>query len=456
MFWKIKRIHFIGIGGTGMSGIAEVLFNLGFKVQGSDLKKSPYTERLEKLGIKIFYGHSSQNVKDADLVVISSAINESNEEYKEALRLKIPVIKRGEMLAELMRMKYGIAVSGTHGKTTTTAIAASVLNEAGFDPTVIIGGIFQNFNSNVKLGKSQFLLAEADESDKSHLKLFPVFAVITNIDLDHLDVYRDIEDIKSTFAEFASKVPFFGSVILNADDKNSADIVPLIKKRVVMFGFSPNADYRIANVKAEKGRYLFEIFERDKSLGEFCLKVPGRFNIQNSAAVIALARELEIDVESIRKGIEAYTGTKRRCEIVGKNENIKVITDYAHHPVEIETTLNAISEFYHTKKILAVFQPHRYTRTYALFDKFVSCFPKWTDVVLLPVYPAGESPIEGVSSEVMCSAIGKRGINCFFAPDKETLFEYLKSNYSDYDIVVFLGAGYIDFYAREFGEYVNG
>ncbi len=439
-----------------MSGIAEVLFNLGFKVQGSDLKKSPYTERLEKLGIKIFYGHSSQNVKDADLVVISSAINENNEEFKEALRLKIPVIKRGEMLAELMRMKYGIAVSGTHGKTTTTAIAASVLHEAGLDPTVIIGGIFQKINSNVKLGKSQFLLAEADESDKSHLKLFPVFAVITNIDLDHLDVYKDLEDIKSTFAEFASKVPFFGSVILNADDKNSLDIIPLIKKRVVKFGFSSDADYRIVNVKAEKGRYLFEVFERGKSLGEFCLKVPGRFNIQNSASVIALARELEINVESIKKGIEAYTGTKRRCEVVGENENIKVITDYAHHPVEIETTLNAISEFYGTKKILAVFQPHRYTRTYALFDKFASCFPEWVETVLLPIYPAGELPIENVSSFSLCEEIENRGNRCFYAKNKEEVFDYLKDNLNSYNVIVFLGAGYIDSYAREFGEFVSG
>ena len=455
MFWRIKTIHFIGIGGTGMSGIAEVLHNLKFNVQGSDMSRSVYTERLEKIGIKVFYGHKSEHLENADLVVISTAIKENNVELVEARKRGIPVIKRGEMLAELMRMKYGIAISGTHGKTTTTAMAASVFNEAGFDPTVIIGGIFQKLNSNAKLGNSKFLIAEADESDKSHLNLSPVFAVITNIDLDHLDFYKDLDDIKKTFIQFANKVPFFGSIIINGDDENCRDIIPFLKKRVVTYGFSEGADYKIENLNKGEGFYSFKVLESGKSIGEFRIKVPGLFNVQNACAVIALARELRVSPKKIKAGLEAYTGTKRRCEVVGENEKTKVITDYAHHPVEIESTLEALKDFYHTDKILVVFQPHRFTRTKALFKEFIQCFPEDMDVVLLPIYPAGEKPIKGVDSKKLCKEIEKRGLKCNYVEEGEPLFNLLKKEKGNYRIIAFLGAGFIDNYARQFGELIS-
>ena len=438
-----------------MSGIAEVLHNLKFKVQGSDLNRSIYTERLENIGIKVFYGHSADNVKNADLVVVSTAIKEDNVELKEAGERGIPVIKRGEMLAELMRMKYGIAISGTHGKTTTTAMAASVFNEAGFDPTVIIGGIFQKLDSNAKLGNSPFLIAEADESDKSHLNLSPVFAVITNIDIDHLDFYKDLNDIKETFKVFANKVPFFGSVIINNDDKNCRDIIPGLKKRVVTYGFSNNSDYCIKELTKGKGYYSFKVMEFGKYLGEFTIKVPGTFNVQNACGVIALARELNIPYESIRSGLESYTGTKRRCEVVGGNINLKVVSDYAHHPVEIKSTLQALKDFYKTGKILVVFQPHRFTRTKALFKEFATCFPDGTGIILMPIYPAGEKPIEGVSSAKLCNEIKKRKVNCTFINDSNALFEVLEKYKGDYDIIAFLGAGVIDRYARAFGRKIS-
>ena len=455
MFWRIKTIHFIGIGGTGMSGIAEVLHNLKFNVQGSDMSRSVYTERLENIGIKVFYGHKAEHLENADLVVISTAIKEDNVELIEARKRGIPVIKRGEMLGELMRMKYGIAISGTHGKTTTTAMAASVFNEAGFDPTVIIGGIFQKLNSNAKLGNSKFLIAEADESDKSHLNLSPVFVVITNIDLDHLDFYKDLDDIKETFTQFANKVPFFGSVIINGDDKNCRDIIPSLKKRVVTYGFSEGVNYKICNLNKGEGFYSFKVLENGKSIGGFCIKVPGLFNVQNACAVIALARELRVSPKKIKAGLEAYTGTKRRCEVVGENEKLKVITDYAHHPVEIKSTLEALKDFYHTDKILVVFQPHRFTRTKSLFKEFIQCFPEDMDLVLLPVYPAGEKPIKGVDSEKLCREIEKRGLKCNYVEEGEPLFNLLKKEKDNYRLIAFLGAGVIDNYARQFGELIG-
>ncbi len=455
MFWKIKTIHFIGIGGTGMSGIAEILKGLGFNIQGSDLQKTVYTERLESLGIRVFYGHSEDNVKGADLVVVSTAIKEDNVEYQQAKRLNIPIVKRGEMLAELMRMKYGIAVSGTHGKTTTTAMAASVLNEAGLDPTVIIGGILQKTNSNAIPGRSKFLVAEADESDKSHLNLSPVFAIITNIDLDHLDFYKGLEDIKQTFAEFANKVPFFGSIIINKDDLNCRSIIPFLKKRVVSYGFSEDADYVIYDVKKGRGFYSFRVKERGSHLGEFKIVVPGRFNILNATAVISLGRELNIPAEKIKIGLEGYTGTKRRCEVVGFNKGLRVISDYGHHPVEIKSTINALKDFYQTEKILVVFQPHRFTRTKALFEDFANCFPDFTDILLLPIYPAGENPISGVSSLNLCKAISQRGLSCKYFEDANALFSFLRKVKDNFEIIAFLGAGVIDKYAREFGRSIS-
>ncbi len=452
MFWKIKTIHFVGIGGTGMSGIAEVLHNMRFKIQGSDISRSPYTQRLESMGIKIFYEHKSENVKGADLVVVSTAIKENNVEVKEAKRLNIPVIKRGVMLAELMRMKYGIAISGTHGKTTTTAMAASVFNEAGLDPTVIIGGIFQKLNSNAKLGNSEFLIAEADESDRSHLNLSPVFAIITNIDLDHLDFYKDIDDIKKTFIKFANTVPFFGSVILNADDKNCFDIIPYINKRVITFGFSEASFYRISQVKREKDCYKFVVDENGSNLGEFEIRVPGIFNILNATSVIALAREVNIQVDIIKKGLQTYSGTKRRCEVVGKSDDVTIITDYAHHPVEISKTIEALKDFYNPHRMLIVFQPHRYSRTRALFNDFINCFPEYCDVVVLPIYPAGETPIEGVDSITMARELKTRGLNCVYMKGEDDLFDFLKQNLKNYSLIAFLGAGYIDSFARKFGR----
>ncbi len=453
MFGRFKTIHFVGIGGTGMSGIAEVLHNLGFHVTGSDLSHSDYTIRLESLGITVKYGHSSANVEDADAVVVSTAIHRENPEWQEAETRNIPVIPRGEMLAELMRMKAGIAISGTHGKTTTTSIAASVLSHGGLDPTVIIGGIFSAYGSNARLGTSKYLVAEADESDGSFLRLSPIYCIITNIDEDHMNYYKTMDNLKESFTEFANKVPFFGAAIVCLEDSRIKSIIPNIRRRVVTYGFSAHCDYRAEGIRVTARGYEFSVRENGEILGDFVLKVPGQHNILNALSVIALAREMEMAVDAIQSGLVAYQGTKRRSETVGEFKGCRVISDYAHHPVEIEKTLGALREFYRPNRIICAFQPHRYTRTRNQFDNFLISFHQSDILRLLPIYPAGEKPIDGISSDALVEGIRKSGhSDVALAPDAKFLFENLKGEVKEGDLVVFLGAGTIDGVARSFGE----
>ncbi len=453
MFGRFKTIHFVGIGGTGMSGIAEVLHNLGFHVTGSDLAHSDYTKRLESLGISVAYGHNAASVADADAVVVSTAIHKENPEWQEAGNRNIPVIPRGEMLAELMRMKAGIAISGTHGKTTTTSIAASVLSYGGIDPTVIIGGIFSAYGSNARLGSSKYLVAEADESDGSFLRLSPIYAVITNIDEDHMNYYGTMDNLKRSFTEFANKVPFFGAAIVCLEDSRIKSIIPDIHRRVITYGLSAHCDYQAENIQVSDNGYRFVVRENGKSLGHFVLKAPGRHNILNALSVIALAREMELDAETIQEGLAAYSGTKRRSETVGEYRGCRVISDYAHHPVEIEKTLDALREYYRPERIICAFQPHRYTRTRNQFENFRFSFHQSDILRLLPIYSAGEEPIDGISSDALVEGIRKSGHrDVALAESTEVLIESLKTNVREGDLVVFLGAGTIDAIAREFGR----
>jgi UDP-N-acetylmuramate--alanine ligase len=451
MFGKFKTIHFVGIGGTGMSGIAEILKDMGFMVKGSDLNRSDYTKRLEESGIEIFYSHSGENVEGADVLVVSTAIKPDNPEWREAVKKHIPVIRRGEMLAELMRMKHGIAISGTHGKTTTTSIASSVLAEGGLDPTVIIGGIVSSYGTNAKLGGSRYLLAEADESDGSFLNLSPVYTVITNIDRDHMDYYGSLEVLREKFTEFANKVPFFGASIVCLEDENVRKILPNIKKKVITYGFSPNCDIFAENIEIKKGNSRFTVFANGKELGECILNVPGKYNILNSLSVVALSLELDISFEAVQKGIKAYRGTKRRAEVIGKINGSIAITDYAHHPVEVDRTLEALKDFYKPERLICVFQPHRYTRTKELFDSFAGCFYKADKLIMLPVYPAGEKPIEGINFESLISAVQNSGHkNASISNSFEKLSELLLNEVRESDLLVFFGAGTIDGNARNF------
>lgn len=453
MFGKFKTIHFVGIGGTGMSGIAEILSNMGFEVKGSDLNKSDYTKRLEKTGIKVFYSHNEKNIENADVLVVSTAIKEDNPEWKEAVRRHIPVIPRGEMLAELMRMKHGIAISGTHGKTTTTSIAASVMCEASLDPTVIIGGIVSTYGTNALLGESRFLLAEADESDGSFLNLSPIYTVITNIDRDHMDYYGTMDVLKEKFTEFANKVPFFGASIICLEDENVRRIVPNLKKRVITYGFTPNCDIYAKEIEISKGFSSFHVNANGKDLGKVTLNVPGKYNILNSLAIIALGMELEIDIDIIKKGISAYNGTKRRAEVIGKLNNCIAITDYAHHPVEVDRTLEALKDFYKPERLICVFQPHRYTRTKELFESFTGCFYKADKLILLPIYSAGENPIDEINSENLSKGVemaGHKNVELFKSFSK--LEKHLIEDIGKDDLLVFFGAGTIDANAKIFLE----
>lgn len=450
MFGKFKTIHFVGIGGTGMSGIAEILVNLGFNVQGSDLSHSDYTKRLEKFNVKIFYSHEEKNIENADVLVVSTAIKPDNPEWVEANKKHIPVIPRGEMLAELMRMKHGIAISGTHGKTTTTSIAASVFKEAKLDPTVIIGGIVSTYGTNALLGKSKYLLAEADESDGSFLNLAPIYTIITNIDKDHMDYYGTLEVLREKFAEFANKVPFFGASIICLEDENVRKILPFIKKKVITYGFSPNCDIYATDIKMEKGFSTFQVKSGQVNYGICRLNVPGKYNILNSLSIIALGLDLGIDFETIKNGINVYTGTKRRAEIIGKFNNCISITDYAHHPIEVDKTLEALKEFYKPERLICVFQPHRFTRTRELFVNFTGCFYKADKLLLLPIYKAGEKEIEGINSINLAKGILQAGHkDVEYVDSFENLEEKLKEIVTENDLLVFFGAGTIDKNARE-------
>jgi UDP-N-acetylmuramate--alanine ligase len=410
MFAKIQRIHFVGIGGIGMSGIAEVLLNLGYKVSGSDVKATPVTQRLASLGAVIYEGHEEQNAADAEVVVVSSAISPANPEVLQARRQHIPVIRRAEMLAELMRLKYGIAIAGMHGKTTTTSMVAAVLAAGGLDPTVVVGGRVDAMGSNARLGNSQYLVAEADESDRSFLNLSPILSVVTNIDREHMDCYRNMRDVKRTFVQFMDLVPFYGTVVVCNDDPVLRGLLPEVQRRTVTYGTRRGSDLRIIAVNSEKMASettplnRFEVRFEDRELGEFTLHVPGLHNVLNATAAIAVGLGLDVPVEHIRSGLDHFRGVDRRFQLKGKAAGVTVIDDYGHHPTEIKATLSAARQC-GFRKVHVIFQPHRYSRTQALMEEFATAFGDAETIWVLDVYPASEAPIEGVTGEVLAERI---------------------------------------------------
>ncbi|PMP76626.1 MAG: UDP-N-acetylmuramate--L-alanine ligase [Sulfurihydrogenibium sp.] len=447
---KVRRIHFIGIGGSGMNGIAELLLNQGYTISGSDLKESYTTQRLRKLGAKIYIGHSEDNVKDVDVVVYSSAVKPDNPELKKAKELGIPTIPRGEMLAELMRFKYGIAIAGSHGKTTTTSMVGTVLGKTGFDPTVVVGGKLEAYGSNAKLGRGEFLVAESDESDGSFLKLTPTIVSINNIDLEHLGFYKDLEDIKRAFTEFANKVPFYGAVAVNIDDENVRSIVPKIERKVIKFGLSEEAEIRGKNLQVIDGRYKFTV----EGFGDIHLSVPGIHNVYNALATIAICQELGVPFCVIKESLETFQNAKRRFEIKYKDD-VLVIDDYAHHPTEIKATLSAARDMYPDRRIVTVFQPHRYSRVHSLFNEFVNSFDIPDIVIITDIYSAGENPIDGISGETLTEKIREKRDNVFFVKDIEEAESLVKSILKSGDVVLTLGAGNITVLSDNLSKYLK-
>ena len=447
MFAKLQRIHFVGIGGIGMSGIAEVLINLGYKVSGSDLKHSAVTERLEALGAKVFEGHRAVNVAGAEVVVTSSAIGQSNVEVAEAHANHVPVIQRAEMLAELMRLKYGIAVSGMHGKTTTTSMVAAVLAGGELDPTVIVGGRVDAMGSNARLGKSQYLVAEADESDRSFLKLWFIHAVVTNIDREHMDCYHDMADVEQTFVEFMDRVPFYGMVVACNDNDPLREILPRVRRRIVTYGTREGSDFLIRCSPCDSEQLTlgflssFSVEYRGKSLGEFLLRVPGIHNVRNATAAIAIGIGLDITPDKIRVALAEFRGVDRRFQLKGKANGVSVIDDYGHHPTEIRATLAAAKQcgFRH---VHVVFQPHRYTRTRDLMDEFAASFDDADSLYLIDIYPASEQPIEGVTTEALARRITERsGRSTFYAKSFQVAAIMAATEAQPGDMILTLGAG---------------
>jgi UDP-N-acetylmuramate--alanine ligase len=443
MFAKIQRIHFVGIGGIGMSGIAEVLLNLGYKISGSDLKPSSVTQRLEAMGTQIFAGHRAENVTGADVVVTSSAIVCDNPEVAEAARLHIPVIQRAEMLAELMRLKYGIAIAGMHGKTTTTSMVAAVLAAGALDPTVVVGGRVDAMGSNARLGKSHYLVAEADESDRSFLKLSPILSVITNIDREHMDCYRDMQDVEDTFVDFMNRVPFYGTVVACADDVPLRALLPRVKRRVVTYGMSRDADFRVQSLSGQQIPALnrFRVWYKDRDLGEFQLHVPGQHNVLNATAEIAVGFGLDISRHHIREALQSFRGVDRRFQQKGIVRGITVVDDYGHHPTEIRATLSAAKQAGFAR-VHVIFQPHRYTRTQLLLEEFATAFADATTISVLDIYPASEAPIPGITAEVLVQKIREQGRgSAQFAPSFAEAISATIAEAREGDLILTLGAG---------------
>ncbi len=440
MFFKAKGIHFIGIGGIGMSGIAEILINLGYRISGSDLKLTPVTERLAGMGAQVFEGHQAEQVDDADAVVVSSAIDESNPEVREARRRQIPVIPRGELLAELMRLKYGIAIAGSHGKTTTTSMTAAVLNHAQLDPTVVVGGRVGAMGSNARLGRSDFLVVEADESDRSFLKLAPILAVVTNIDREHLDCYSSLENVQEAFVEFVNKAPFYGAAILCVEDPNTRAILPRVRRRTLTYG-SEDADLVALDVRSGHFSSDFRLRFRGRDLGEFHLQSAGRHNVWNAMAAVLVGLELEIPVEKIREGLARFSGVDRRFQVRGREAGVTVIDDYGHHPSEIRATLAAARNC-DFRRVLVLFEPHRYTRTHHLMDEFTRCFEDCDLLYLLDIYPAGEKPIEGVHASRLAERIRAAGrTDVRYLPSMDEAIAKMAAEAREGDVVITLGAG---------------
>ncbi|MGD9732045.1 MAG: UDP-N-acetylmuramate--L-alanine ligase [Desulfamplus sp.] len=442
MYQKDYHIHFVGIGGIGMSGIAEILLRLGYTVSGSDLNLSPITARLESLGAIIHKGHQKENIGAANVVVTSTAISKDNAEVLEAKSKPIPIIPRAEMLAELMRIKYSIAVSGAHGKTSTTSMIAQILNVANFDPTVIVGGLLSTIGSNAFHGKGDYIVAEADESDGSFLKYSPAIAVVTNIDLEHLDFYKDIEDIKEKFTQFINSVPFYGLAVVCLDNEHIQNLIPKIDVRYITYGHSAQADIQARDISFENSKSIFQVVKSGEPLGYVKLNLSGRHNITNALAAIAVSLELKIPFDTIKCALEKIEGVKRRMDKKGVKNGILVMDDYGHHPTEIRTTLMAIRENWSDKRVVVIFQPHRYSRTKALFDEFTRSFYQSDSLILLPIYAASEMPIEGVDSETLALGIRNHGHkDVLFAPDFDACLKMVADRIRPGDLVLTLGAG---------------
>jgi len=442
MYQKKYHIHFVGIGGIGMSGIAELLLNLGYKVSGSDLKVSDITEHLQILGGIIFQGHQANQISGADVVVTSSAVGRDNPEVLAAEHESIPVIPRAEMLAELMRLKYSVAIAGAHGKTTTTSIVASVLARGGLDPTVVIGGKLKSIGSNAVLGQGDFIVAEADESDGSFLKFSPAIAVVTNIDREHLDFYTDLDAIKTVFLNFIDRIPFYGLAILCLDNEPIQDLIPEIKKRYTTYGMSTQADFQIRDVEFKKRQSRFTVIHQGQKLGRITLNLPGIHNVYNATASIAVGIELDVPFAAIKSALETLEGVQRRLEIKGEAGGITVVDDYGHHPTEIKTTLDALEKCWPDQRKVVVFQPHRYSRTRALFDDFTRAFYQSDVLLVLPIYAASEKAIEGITGQLLCEGIQAHGHReVVYVAEMKKAVAYLKQNLKSGDILLTLGAG---------------
>jgi len=442
MYKKKYHIHFVGIGGIGMSGMAELLLNLGYTVSGSDIKSTEITRRLADLGGQVFEGHEPHHVKGADVVVVSSAVSPSNPECATARHEMIPVIPRGEMLAELMRLKYGIAVAGAHGKTTTTWLISYVIQQGGLDPTMVIGGKLASLGSNARLGQGEFLVAEADESDGSFLRLSPTIAVVTNIDAEHLDFYDDIDTIKKVFLDFINKIPFYGVSVLCLDNIRIQEIIPDVEKRFITYGLSSQADFQAREVRFTGLTSCFQIVHQGIPLGEVCLNLPGLHNVYNAMASIVVALELGIPFEKTAEALNRIEGVQRRMEVKGTRDDIIVVDDYGHHPTEIQMTLEAVRHSWPERRLVVVFQPHRYSRTVALFEEFTRSFYQADDLIVLPIYAAGEQPVENISSESLYEGIRRHGHRqVTFHDSHASALAYLQKNTRTGDIVLTLGAG---------------
>ena len=454
---RVRHAHFVGIGGIGMSGLAEILRTMEFDVSGSDLKPNDITRRLETMGVRVDVGHAAQNVEGADVVVYSSAIDDRNPEIQRARALEIPIIPRAEMLAELMRVKYCVLMAGSHGKTTTTSLVATVLRAAGLDPTVVVGGKVNALGSNARLGEGDLFVAEADESDGSFLKLTPTIGVITNIDAEHLDHYGTHEKVKEAFVQFANKIPFYGLAVLCMDHPHVQAIVPQISRRYVTYGVSRQADYRAKNIQFSGLSTHFEAYRRGESLGAFSVRMPGHHNVLNALSVIAVADELEVPFDVVREAIKSFHGVQRRFTVLGqpaitrdgKKGDVMIVDDYGHHPAEVEATLDAAQNGF-DRRVVVAFQPHRYTRTQSLFDDFTRAFNKADVLIVTDVYAAGEQPIAGATGEALAEAIRAHGHhNVRYVGDKRKIAGVLLDEVRPGDLVIALGAGDINASVRE-------
>ena len=442
MYRKKYHIHFVGIGGIGMSGISEVLLSKGYLVSGSDLKSSDITRRLAALGGIIHEGHFAEHATGADVVVVSSAVASNNPEVVAARNAGIPVIARAEMLAELMRLQFSVAVAGSHGKTTTTSMVATVLAAGGLDPTVVVGGKVKSLGTNAVLGQGDYIVAEADESDGSFLKMSPTIAVVTNIDREHMDFYADLDEIKDCFARFLERLPFYGLAVLCLDCPSVQDIIPTVKRRMVTYGFSPQADFSALDVRSSGGGSVFAVSHKQELLGEITLGVPGRHNVSNALAAVAVGLELSVDFKTIAEALSGFQGVGRRLELKGERNGVMVIDDYGHHPTEIAATFAAIRDAWPRRRLVVVFQPHRYSRTKALFEDFSRAFYMADKLIMLPIYAASEKPMEGVDSRNLCASITRHGHKSAVAVSgKNEAIDILCAETRAGDMVLTLGAG---------------